>query len=245
MTRRERIEAKLEKREEWAEGRAGKAAALRARNEPFRGDYAFNTQPGHIPERARVIRRTEKAWEHDGMAAHHRGKAAGLKRMLDETVFSDDPDAVEALEARIAEREAERNRVKRFNATARKGKPDYSILTEEERADLLRTAQVAAWQLGKGGGFPPYKLAYLGAQIKKDRERIAQVKAQQARTARAEAAGGVLVEGLPGSDWCSVTFDEKPSRELINKLKTAGFWWRGGSWHGKRADLPEEVSDGS
>ena len=31
--------------------------------EHFRGDYAFNTQPGHIPERARLIRRWDKGRE--------------------------------------------------------------------------------------------------------------------------------------------------------------------------------------
>lgn len=64
MTRRERLERKLEQRREWAASRQNKAASLHKANEPFRGDYAFNTQPGHIPERARVLRRTDKAVEH-------------------------------------------------------------------------------------------------------------------------------------------------------------------------------------
>lgn len=81
MTRRERIEAKLEKRREWAEGRRHKAAErLRVGDEhrdPQTGrlDWALVTQPGHIPERARINRAHEKAHEHAKMAAHHEAKA--------------------------------------------------------------------------------------------------------------------------------------------------------------------------
>ena len=37
---------------------------------------------------------------------------------------------------------------------------------------------------------------------------------------------------------------EEYEREVINKLKEAGFYWNGGSWHGKRADIPKEVVNG-
>lgn len=49
MTRRERMERRLQRRLEWAESRAQKAEALAKQNEPFHADVAFNTQPGHIP----------------------------------------------------------------------------------------------------------------------------------------------------------------------------------------------------
>jgi hypothetical protein len=56
-----------------------KAEALHERNEPYRGDIAFNTQPGHIPERARALRRTEKAWKHEAKAREHLSKAAAYR----------------------------------------------------------------------------------------------------------------------------------------------------------------------
>ena len=121
MTRRERLEAKIEKRREWADGRRGKAAALREYADRYRGDVAFNTQPGHIPERARVIRTIDRAHEHAAMAQHHEAKAAGLRSQLDRAVFSDDTDAVEQLEARIREHEEKRDRMKRVNALYKKG----------------------------------------------------------------------------------------------------------------------------
>lgn len=77
--RDERAERKAGRYEEWAEKRRAKAAALEKQNEPYRGDIAFNTQPGHIPERARAIRRSEKAWEHSTTASEFEGKARRLR----------------------------------------------------------------------------------------------------------------------------------------------------------------------
>lgn len=77
--RQEAADKKADRYEEWADKRRQKAGALHARNEPFRGDIAFNTQPGYIPERARVIARTEKAWEHSSVAARFDGKAHSLR----------------------------------------------------------------------------------------------------------------------------------------------------------------------
>ncbi len=42
--------------------------------------------------------------------------------------------------------------------------------------------------------------------------------------------------------WVRVTFPAKPSREILVSLRTAGFRWAGGSWHGERSKLPEGVS---
>lgn len=79
--RTETAERRAGQYEEWAQKRRAKAAALEARNEPYRGDIAFNTQPGHIPERARAIARSEKAWEHSSTARRFEEKASSLRRV--------------------------------------------------------------------------------------------------------------------------------------------------------------------
>jgi len=195
MTRRERKERRAESRREWAEGREQKAAALERQNEPFRGDYAFNTQPGHIPERARANRRSERAFEHQKMAAHHRERAAGIEDQLDRTVFSDDEDAVERLEARIAEREAEREKRKAANAAWRKaGKPGLNG-TDEDRAGWEKVAAAigAAWAANARRGLmhqgrsdsgtwvpyswaKPFDLTNLGASIRRDQKRLEELR---------------------------------------------------------------------
>ncbi len=244
MTRRERIEQKLEKRQQWAEGRDCKATALLKQNEPYRGDHAFNTQPGHIPERVRVIKREDKAFEHAGMASHHRSKADGLARQLERSVFSDDVDAVEQLEERIRERVAKSDRLKRYNATCRKAAKlgeahgDLSILDEGQRQTLKRTASVCSYQLRPGGGFPAYVSANLSGRNASDRKRIEAIKSRQERADEAEAAGGVVVKRHPEINWCSVTFASKPERAVLDALKAAGFRWDSGSWCGCADALP-------
>lgn len=242
-TRRERMERRIERREEWADGRRRKAAGLEKQNEPFRGDWAFATQPGRIPERERANRRDAKAHEHRSVAEHHDSKAAGLRSQLKRTIFSDDPDAVEQLGAKIERLDAQRKRMKRVNAAHRAylknpavlDSAKWADLTDEERTRIKTYEPAYSWEPHP---FPPYALKNIGGRIKQARERIKQIQVRAERTERAKQAGGVLVEG---DEWVSVTFDEKPPRETLAALKAAGFYWNGGSWHGKRASLPEEI----
>lgn len=79
--RYERRQAKADKLEVWAANKRREAARLIEANEPYRGDIAFNTQPGHIPERARAIRRTERAGELIAAAEEMEAKANRLRQI--------------------------------------------------------------------------------------------------------------------------------------------------------------------
>lgn len=241
MTYRERMEAKLERRRIWADARDKKAAGLLKRNEPFRGDHAFNTQPGHIPERARVIAREDKAFEHMGMAGHHRAAADGLERALNRSIFSDDPNAKEAIEARIKENEAKRERMKLINKLYRKG--DAAKLAElglnyEAMKTRLEDPKTLSWCRIP---YAAYELSNLGGRITADRKRLTAVKIRSDRKAAAEASpNGVTIEG--SGNYVSITFAEKPDREILTALKDANFYWGGGSWSGRREAIPESVN---
>lgn len=160
-TRRERAEARAARRREWAAGREEKADALHHQNEPYRGDVAFNTQPGRIPERTRANRRAEAAWEHTKMAAHHAARADGIDRQLERTIFSDDPDAPERLRERIAGLEAQRDRAKAYNLERRKA-----------GAETL----------------PGYVLTNLGANIRRLRARLEAIERERAADAAGGAS---------------------------------------------------------
>jgi hypothetical protein len=79
--RQEAADHRADKYEQWAEKRKAKASSLLRANEPYRGDHAFNTQPGHIPERARAIRRSEQAYEHMNTAEAFEAKAERLRHV--------------------------------------------------------------------------------------------------------------------------------------------------------------------
>ena len=238
MTRRERLEAKIEKRQEWAAGRRSKAGQIHTFTDQFRGDHAFNTQPGHIPLRARVIRMEDKAHEHVEMANHHDAKAAGLEAQLDRTVFSDDPNAIEAIEARIAENEAKRDRMKLVNRLFKKGDA-AGLAAIGLNLDTIKAKLAAAGPYWGGAPHLPYEMTNLGARIRADKERIEEIRRRQERTEKADASGGVLIEG---DDYARVTFAEKPDREILDALRGAGFRWGAGCWVGPRASLPACVA---
>lgn len=249
MTRRERLERKLEKRQEWAESRERKADSAR------RASDAVPLPPGGEP--IKVGHHSEKrhraaiekchnlmyqSFDHQKMAEHHTEKADGLAAQLDGSIFSDDADAIEQLEARIAEREAERDRIKAYNASCRKGKPDLSLLDDKQRRDILSIAKHCSYQLGKTGQFPSYTLSYLSKNIKSDQKRIAEIRTRNRRQAEADAAGGVkITHNAAGS--CQVTFSEYPGRPITQALKAAHYHWSGGSWFGQYDNLPAEVRD--
>lgn len=179
-TYRERREAKADRLREWADKRDTKAetahdtAKRTADMIPFGQPImvGHHSESGDRNRRARMNSNFDKAFEHSNKADEFRRRADGIERAADNAIYSDDTDAIERLEARIADREAERDRIKAFNATARKGAPDTSILTETEQASILSIAKVASYQLSKGGGFPGYTLSNLGATIRKDKKRL-------------------------------------------------------------------------
>jgi hypothetical protein len=249
MTYRERKEARLARRLDWAAGRRDKAAALRPLTERYRGDIAFNTQPGHIPERARVIRATDKSAEHQTMAAEHESKAAEIARQLDRSIYSDDPDALDALAAKIVALEASQAQMVRVNAAWRKsGKPKADDAEAWRKVadalgcsdnDLHRVRAEMARDFCHRAPFT-YHLQNNGGNISRLKKRVEDVKARQTRMAQADAApGGVVIEG---AEWVRVTFADKPERAIIDALKAAGFSWGAGHWSGERAKLPVEVT---
>ena len=246
MTHRERLENKSERLQEWANNRVVKAQAVFNRNEPFTRDWAFITQPGHIPERARIIAQEDKAHESLEKAAGMKSRAAGIQNQLDRSVFSDDSNAIEALQARIAKNEAIRDRMKAINSVVRSNPKNK--LTEEKVVKIVALGLCES--LARDAftpdfcgriGYPDYALTNIGATIRKDKQRIEEVKLRQARASQAEASeNGVTIEQCSGG-YVRVTFAEKPSREILEALRSNGFRWGQGSWAGKAESLPEAV----
>lgn len=246
MTRRERLEARLAKRQEWAKSRANKSdqswKAHNAVSLPYGGEpikVGHHSESRHRNAIAKSHALAFKALEHRDMAQHHNEKASGLADQLESCIFSDDADAIESLEARITEREAERDRIKAYNTSCRKGSPDESILDDHQRADIASIRKHCPYQLRAGGQFPAYVSSNLSAKIKTDRDRIATIKRQAQRTATAKQNGGVYVHTCEG--YTTIVFDDKPSRDIIDSLKASGFRWGRGAWRGLDCEIPASV----
>lgn len=117
MTRRERLEARADRREDWAGSRTAKAATAFGAADLSEAQTGIPFgQPilvGHHSERGhrRVVERAHaamgRAIEHSAKAEEHLAAAATIRARLESSIYSDDADAIAALELR-AGREAER-----------------------------------------------------------------------------------------------------------------------------------------
>lgn len=157
---------KAEKLREWADKRETKAAATFKANEPHTKDWAFITQPGHIPVRARIIAQEDRAYESLSTAQDFRSRADGIEAAADNAIYNDDPDAIEQLKARIADLEAERELHKKKNAEFRKAHKD-------------ELAKMDAYDRHHAIPYPAYSLSNLSGNINRNKKRLAQLMASK------------------------------------------------------------------
>lgn len=180
-TTRERKRKKVQKRREWAQRRREQAAEERASaHEAIRhippGQpilVGHHSEGGHRRDLHRHDTAMKRAVEHDRMAQKHDAVADGIEEELAYNIFSDDPDAVERLEARIVELEAEadmssgpRRRNLRANirrlrkrlpearvyAQVREGESRCAARGQEDRAagrTLMTPEELVAWAAGE------------------------------------------------------------------------------------------------
>jgi hypothetical protein len=198
MTRRERKEARIARRLEWAAGRDRKAAQgfNRARSIADGIPLGQAVLVGHHSEGRhrrdldRIDSGMRQGIESQDMAAHHRSKADGIQHQLDTSIFSDDADAPERLRERIAGLEADRDRQKAANQEIKKG-PGWEArlaassitLTDRDKSDLLAVARHQPYLADKRTGlpvFPAYHFQNLGSNIRRLKERLAQIGARRA-----------------------------------------------------------------
>lgn len=166
MTYRERREARAERLREWAGKREERAAAVFKAGEPYTRDHAFNTQPGRIPFRARLIAREDRARESVTKAASMRTRADGIEGQLAASVYDDDPDATDQLRARIARLEAERDEAKAANAAYRK----------QHKAEL---AEMSRYQRDQAEPYPAYYFQNLSGNLSRQRARLTRLEREQ------------------------------------------------------------------
>jgi len=150
-----------------------------------------------------------------------------------EAISSDDPAAVEKLEARIAFLNSEREEGKRQNAYWRKHKTmrgyvcrDGSII--EARADEI-DANIRRGMYGVP--CPPYELQNTLQNVKRLEDRLQDARkrremAADASTARAETVyDGFTVEIAAADARINITFADKPDEDARKVLKDNGFHW--------------------
>ncbi len=180
MTHRERMEARAERRREWAASRTAKADAAHEGARQIM-DMIPSGQPvlvGHHSERRhrrdldRFARNMTESVESSKMATRHEQAAAEIEAQLDRSVYDDDVDAVERLTEKVERLEAQRDRMKAENAEFRK-----------EHKTML--AGMTAYERDQALPYASFTLTNLGATIRNTKKRLERLT----REAAAREAG--------------------------------------------------------
>ena len=246
QARRERLLAAAERAEAQSEA-AYKRADMR---EEVSGiPFGQPILVGHHSEgrHRAAIRRADNAMrasiEADKRAKELRGKAEGVGKG---GISSDDPEAIQKLQAEIDAAQAQQDFMREANKVIRRwakklpegvdsaGFEKYLAELQAIRAGFPATAAAQLLRADFAGriGFAAYQLQNNGANIKRMEKRIAQLRAAEA--ARVAAGGeekrvryqGVceVVENFE-ENRLQIVFDGKPSAEVRAELKSNGFRW--------------------
>ena len=196
-TYRERRLARAEKLREWADKRETRAEAAFQRSSDIAQQIPFgqpilvghHSERGHRADIARIDSAMRQSVESSKMAASMTSRADNIEAAAERAIYSDDPDAIERLGAKIDQLEAQRDRIKAYNAACRKiakahpgvsgaecvlqGISPLDMLSDRQRTGVRATARHCAYQVRPGGGMPAYEVSSLGATIRAARERIA------------------------------------------------------------------------
>jgi hypothetical protein len=185
MTYRERRLAKAERLNGWAVGRDAKAEASYATAKAIVENIPLG-QPilvGHHSER-RARRDHDRfnlgmrhSIEHEAKAEEMRSRAANIVAAADNAIYSDDADAVERLEAKLAELEAKRNRIKAYNRTLKGESKDLTVLSADEVRDLMSSRNAYVNGFDPGWKYPVYALTNLSGNINRTRKRLDALRA--------------------------------------------------------------------
>lgn len=248
MTYRESRLRRAEQLQRWADANAERAHQHREAAREINDAIPFG-QPilvGHHSERRmrRAYERRDEhmfAWLHlNERAAKQEAAAVTIIEQAERSAYTDDDDALEKLQARLAEAEARRERLKAYNARFRRtGRPDTDGLTPEDVEDLRMTIRYGQ----SNGEFPSYVFSNISSQIQRLKKRIQEVAAyqQQAAAASSSASGCTIARTDDGR--LRLTFTEKPRRDVIDALKAARWMWYQRSWWGSPGTLPAAVAE--
>lgn len=156
------------------------------------------------------------------------------RRLANAPISSDDPEAIEKLNAKIAAAEKLQETMRAANKIARSKK-----LTDEEKVAQLTPmiGEQAAYEILKpdfmgGVGFAAYQLTNNNANIRRMKERVVQLEAAAGRENTGEERGEIAVERNARDNRLQIFFPDKPVTAVRDALKRNGFRWspRNGCW---------------
>jgi hypothetical protein len=150
-----------------------------------------------------------------------------------QAISSDDPEAVVKLRAKIEHLEATRERIKNDNKAFRRLKKNRNLtaaelnISEELRKLFLENTD-KKHPIYRNSPWTPhesYELTNLGQNIKRLKERLAQLERLSQQETEKVQIGDTEIVYNTEENRVQVFFPGKPSREIRTELKSNGFRW--------------------
>ena len=200
--------------------------------------------------RNRIHNKQGKGFELQDKANYYKQKAISAEK--NNSIFSDDPEAVTKLKEKIEGLEKQREKMKAYNKAWRKyaSKKDDSELRKLGLNDSgiaqlqINIDKAYSWEKQP---YPKYLLSNLGQNISRLKKRLASLEAHSDdETTEAQYKGAKLVDNVE-ENRVQILFDDIPPVEVRTEMKQNGFrwsrynkaWQRHRSFHAKR--LAEEL----
>ena len=229
----ERRQGRIDRLHERSDNAAKKAGAHFRRSEEASRPFE-DGQPILVGHHSESKMRAQQKKVHSAMgqmvkegekAAYYAGKAKAAENNT--AIFSDDPDAPDKLEAKIAALEKKQSDMKAVNAYWRKNKTmkGYGNMSDESAAMINEQMKTAYSWIQKNGPYESFELTNNLAVIKNIKMRLEKLeKVENMADETISFEGGKIISDST-TNRIIIFHDEKPAPEVIAKLKSNGFRW--------------------
>ena len=188
----------------------------------------------HRRDLDQIDRNMRKSVEADRKASYYASRAEAAASNT--AISSDDPDALEKLEAKLAKLQAAQEEDKALNAYYRKHKTvkGFPGISDEEAAQADK--ELSEMREAIRRPVPSYHLSNRNAEITRLKKRIESLRqVDKMEHVEIEFDGGVIVTNEE-INRVQIIFDAKPDEAIRRELKSWGFRWspREGAWQAQR-----------
>lgn len=202
---------------------------------------------GHHSERAhrRTLERSQnkmfQSLDEGKKARYYEEKAAAAAN--NQAIFSDDPDAIRKLKAKIAQAEKEQEQMKAINRICRSKKTSteqkIATLKAEHNLDEGTITRLLSPQYSyENPGFQGWRLSNNNANIRRMKQRLEQLQKAETEETVTIQIGEVEICDNVEDNRVQLFFPAKPDEEVRTLLKSHGFRWARslGAWQRHRSN---------
>jgi len=226
----QRLHARAEKAEEKS-AEYWEASTEISRQIPFGQPILIDhySAPRAIRDKEKIHNYMRKSFEEKDKSEYYRYKAKAAEE--NEAINSDDPKALEKLNAKLKALEESHEVMKEANKYFRK----HGTLEGFTKLSEERIKQIERYRGRNGQPFPSYTLSNSRQNIRSVKKRIEELKEIASMEEKEVSGSDWIIKVSKEHNRVMIIFDDKPDADIRKKLKGNGFRWAPsvGAWQKK------------